>query len=126
MHPAAYLEMANTEERHWWFAGRRAVLATLIRGLRLPADARILEIGARTGRNLDMLSMFGSVSAIEMDEGARAIAIERTRGRFDIRPGACPHDMPFRDRRFDLVCLFDVLEHIEEDVATMIAVRTML
>lgn len=26
MNPAAYLEMAETESRHWWFLGRRAML----------------------------------------------------------------------------------------------------
>ena len=29
-------------------------------------------------------------------------------------------------RSFDLVCLFDVLEHIEEDVTTLAAVATLL
>jgi SAM-dependent methyltransferase len=126
MSPDAYLEMADTEARHWWFSGRRAVLSYLIGNLDLPANARILEIGSGTGGNLQMLSSYGQVSALEMDATARSIASEKTGGRFDIRAGLCPRDIPFAGEKFDLVCLFDVLEHIDEDVETLIAVKGLL
>jgi SAM-dependent methyltransferase len=118
--------MAETEESHWWFAGRRAVLASLIAGLDLPADARILEIGSGTGGNLAMLSRFGRVSALEMNATARSIAERKTNGRFDIRAGLCPTEIPFHGEKFHLVCLFDVLEHIAQDVDTLVAARELL
>lgn len=126
MHPSAYREMADTEGRHWWFTARRAILSSLIGRLGMPQRARIVEIGCGTGGNLEMLSAFGEVAAMETDDGARAIALEKTGGRFEVRPGRCPHEIPFPARSFDLVCLFDVLEHIEEDVATLQAVRALL
>jgi len=126
MNPDAYLEMANTEERHWWFVGRRAVLTSLIGRLDLPQDARILEIGAGTGGNLRMLSAFGRVSALEMDDTARKIACERTAGRFDIRAGSCPSNIPFAGEKFDLICCFDVLEHIDDDIGTLVAIKGLL
>lgn len=118
--------MADTEARHWWFTARRAVLATLIGKFKLRANARILEIGAGTGGNLLMLSAFGKVSALEMDDAARAIAMKKTGGRFDIRAGFCPTDIPFSGEKFDLICLFDVLEHIGDDVGTLIAIKPMV
>ena len=126
MKPDAYREMAATEGSHWWFTGRRAILASLIARLGLPEQARILELGCGTGGNLEMLARFGEVAAMESDDAARAIALEKTGGRFDIRAGRCPERIPFAGQRFDLVCMFDVLEHIDEDVATLEAVRGLL
>lgn len=126
MHPEAYREMAATEERHWWFAGRRAILGRVLGGLKLAPDASILEIGAGTGGNLEMLSRFGRVSAVEMCPEARDMAQAKACGCIDVRLGAFPQDDPFPGERFDLICLFDVLEHMPDDVAALAAMRQRL
>jgi SAM-dependent methyltransferase len=126
MTPAAYVEMAETESHHWWFAGRRDIVANEIRRLDLPPGARILEVGCGTGGNLDMLSRFGSVSALEMNEMACEIARSRWGNRFDIRAGSCPDRMPAYEHKFDLICLLDVLEHIEDDIGTLDALKGLL
>ena len=126
MDPAAYIEMADVESRHWWFTGRRAIIISVIERLQLPHNARILEIGCGTGGNLDMLAAFGKVSAFDTEESARVIAARKTRGVHDIRAGHCPDRIPFEDERFDLICMFDVLEHVEHDVATLAAVHSLL
>ena len=61
----AYSRMAEVEDEHWWFVARRKIVASLIRGLDLPQWARILEIGCGTGGNLEILSIFASVTAIQ-------------------------------------------------------------
>jgi SAM-dependent methyltransferase len=119
MNPIAYREMEQTEEVHWWFCARRTILSKIIKGLNLPHLARILEIGCGTGGNLEMLSRFGTVSAIEMDATAIEMANKKTKNRYDIKNGYCPDVLPATNTRFDLICLFDVLEHIEEDTKTL-------
>lgn len=126
MNPAAYLEMAETESRHWWFVARRAILARMIETLNLPQNPKILEVGCGTGGNLEMLAKFGSLSALELDDTAREIAIRKTGSRYDIRPGYCPEAIPFKDQKFDLICVFDVLEHIEQDTETLAALKKLL
>lgn len=126
MNPKAYLEMANTESKHWWFKGRREIMASMIQGLWLPENASILEVGCGTGGNLEMLSRFGEVSALEMDAEAREIAQEKTDKKYMIKTGCCPENIPFEGERFDLICLFDVLEHIDKDVETLISLKKLL
>lgn len=126
MNPEAYVEMAATEATHWWFRGRRRILDRVIDSMALPRAARILEAGSGTGGNLLMLSKYGSVSAFEMDDNARKLAAGKAAGRFTLRAGCCPRDIPFPGEQFDLICMFDVLEHIDEDVQTLAALRNRL
>ncbi len=120
-----YDRMAEHDSTHWWYRARRDVLADfLTREARLPADARVLEIGCGTGHNLPMLAQFGTVDAIEIDPAARAIASERL-GR---AVGAAPlPELPGVERgAYDLVAVLDVVEHIEDDVAALAAMRACL
>ncbi|MCC2096857.1 MAG: class I SAM-dependent methyltransferase [Hyphomicrobiales bacterium] len=126
MTPAAYLEMAETEDQHWWFVSRRAIVTSILDSLKLPQAASILEVGSGTSGNLDMLSRYGRVTAMEMDETARRISVEKTQGRFDIRAGVCPDALPFAQERFDLICMFDVLEHIGPAEETLASLRGLL
>jgi SAM-dependent methyltransferase len=120
----AYRQMAATEDEHWWFCGRRAIAEAVIRSLDLPAKANIVEIGAGTGDNMQMLEQFGAVTAVEMSDLAREIAREKT-GR-DFLAGHLPDNIPVAPQSCDLVCLFDVLEHVAEDEASLGAIRRML
>jgi SAM-dependent methyltransferase len=44
----------------------------------------------------------------------------------DVRPGRLPDAVPFAGGSFDLVCLLDVLEHIDDDRAALRRVRGLL
>ncbi|CAL1241845.1 class I SAM-dependent methyltransferase [Candidatus Methylocalor cossyra] len=124
MSPEIYEIMAQTEGEHWWFVGRRRILAGVIKDMGLAPSARILEIGAGTGGNLDMLRRFGQVEAVEMDDYARTMA--RQKSGIPVRKGQLPDGLPGDLGRFELVCLFDVLEHIEDDVAALERLRGLL
>lgn len=115
MEPALYERMAATQRDHWWFAGRRAILAELIDALNLGRQSHILEVGCGTGGNLALLESYGRVSAMEMDAFSREV-VAREHPRVVLHDGALPDQWPFGEQNFDLICLFDVLEHIAADV----------
>lgn len=117
MDPKAYEQMAGLEDRHWWFVGRRQILSRVIAGIPLPPSACILEAGCGSGGNLEMLSQFGQVWAMERSEIALPLA--RARGIAIVEEGELPHRIPFGSQQFDLIALLDVLEHLDEDTAAL-------
>ena len=118
MERIVYDRMAELDERHWWYRARRRILETLIaRKIRLPQDARILEIGCGTGHNLEMLRRFGRVDGIEIDPAARAVAAKRLGHAIGDAP--LPDLTGVRERAYDLVAVLDVIEHVDEDVASL-------
>ena len=125
MERAAYREMAELDQRHWWYRARRAILADLIRReVAPPVDARILEIGCGTGHNLEMLGRFGQLEAIELDDESRAIA-EKRLGR-GIMSARLPELAGIPDRHYDMIAALDVIEHIDDDVGAIAAIATRL
>lgn len=119
-----YAEMAAVEQRHWWFSARRIILDKLISSLPLPEYAQILEAGCGTGGNLAMLARHGQVYGMETNEQALDLAAAKGSGR--IAAGRLPEPIPFADQKFDLITLLDVLEHLDEDVAALSALRARL
>ena len=125
MDRAVYERMNDIEDRHWWFVARRDIISGVIgRFLSPDPKARILEAGCGTGGNLAMLAKFGAVDAFEYDEDAQAAA--RAKSRLDIRFGALPQDVPFADRDYNVIGLFDVLEHVEADSESLAALAERL
>ncbi|ONF96727.1 class I SAM-dependent methyltransferase [Sphingomonas jeddahensis] len=120
-----YDRMAEHDSTHWWYRARRDILADyLTREGKLPKQARILEIGCGTGHNLPMLARFGTVDAIEIDPAARGIASQRLGKPVGEAPLPGLPGVP--DSHYDLIAVLDVVEHIEDDVAALRAMRVRL
>lgn len=125
MERAVFDRMAEHDQVHWWYVARRRILADLIaRHAAPPEGGRILEIGCGTGHNFDMLRAFGRLDAIEVDGEARALASRRLGHAVGDAPLPGLAGVP--DGAYHLVALLDVLEHIDEDVASLRSISAKL
>lgn len=125
MEAVAYHSLRDLQDRHWWFVGRRKIISELIRRLvNLPKRARILEAGCGYGGNLAMLGRFGDLDAFEYEDEARSYASALLNK--PVAPGFLPDNIGFAGETFDLVAMLDVLEHIDDDVGSLRALRERL
>ena len=125
MERVVYEQMAELDQRHWWYRARRKVLAALIARLGAPPkDATILEIGCGTGHNLPMLGQFGNVDALELDDQARHIAESRLGKKALSAP--LPELKGVKLKHYDLIGAFDVIEHIADDSAALASIAKRL
>ncbi len=109
--PAAFTKLKAAEERHFWFRIRRRWITDRIARF-VPPPARVLEVGCGSGNVGAHLSRKGyRVTGSEL----YADALEMAWSGFDkVRSDAV--DLPFDDGAFDVVGLFDVIEHLDDDL----------
>ncbi len=127
MDRSAYDRFAELEERHFWRIGRRAVILDLLARWRPEGALRILDLGGACSLVSREMQRFGAVTVVEPDLESARFAREEL--GVDARPGSLPDDLP-EDLTalgpFDVVTLFDVIEHIDDDVAALAAARRVL
>src|SRR4051794_20556485 len=105
--------MLALDERHWWYRGRRRMLAALVERTAVPPGARVLDAGCGWGRTLDELARYGTAYGVELNP--LGLAAARRRGH---RVEQAPVEtIPFEDGSFDLVTCLDVIEHTDDDAA---------
>jgi hypothetical protein len=88
MEAAELRTLVEVEDRHWWYAERRSLLAKELR--RLPAPGRALDIGAAGGGNTRVLLGHGW-QPVALEFAPTAAQIARERGIDVVRgtPGSC-------------------------------------
>jgi SAM-dependent methyltransferase len=125
MDKEASARMGSQEDTHWWFVARRQIVKRLIsKYCALSSESKILEAGCGTGGNLELLNAFGTLDAFEFDEINRGMAQEKSGMKIPF--GALPDEVPFKDKKYNLIALLDVLEHIELDEASLTALGQKL
>lgn len=106
-----FARMRALQDSHWWFAGRRLLLRSLVARLGL-CDSLILDAGCGTGFARDELSRAGAVVGLDSSR-------EALRAWGDATARLCclasVERLPFARGVFDLVVALDVLEHLEDD-----------
>src|SRR5712692_6404317 len=120
MDPGYAAVHAEQDRGHWWFIGRRAILLAEMARWLPRRRCRVAELGCGSGGLLEALGRFGSAVGVEADPALLETA--RQRG-LDCRPGSLPSDVPLPSGEWDAVCLFDVLEHLDDESAALGAWR---
>ena len=107
------------EATHWWFVARATIIMSLLRReiSKNSGRPRIVDLGCGTGGMLLHLRDLGPSAGV--DASPEAVAIAREKTGTDVRLGSLPHDVPFDDGTFDVVTVLDVVEHIDDDVASL-------
>jgi SAM-dependent methyltransferase len=114
------LQTHQAEDRHWWYRGRRTVLERVIVSLGLPSQARILDAGCGSGRNMIELARHGTVTGVELSQ--TSVDLARARHSGEVIAGSVL-EMPFADDSFDLAVSLDVIEHLEDDLGALRELR---
>jgi 2-polyprenyl-3-methyl-5-hydroxy-6-metoxy-1,4-benzoquinol methylase len=110
--------MVDAVDRHWWYRGRRRIVAGELDRLELPPGAQVLDAGCGAGQTLDDLARLGGVKrAHGVDMSADAVSAARARGHTEVQLSGV-ETLPHADGAFDLVTCLDVVEHTPDDVAT--------
>jgi len=102
------------ERNHWWFLARNEIIRSQVKELYLQKGGplKIINVGVATGATSELLANFGEVTSIEYDQDC--INFTKSKIDIDIQIGSIL-DLKFPDETFDLVCSFDVIEHVEND-----------
>ena len=111
-----YKEYYDYEREHWWFVAREKIIITsinkhILEKIISDEPLKILNIGCSTGRSSEYLSQFGTVTSLEYDKECCEFTSQKT--GLEIINGSIT-ELTFSDNTFDLVCAFDVIEHVED------------
>jgi len=115
-------ELANAEQMHFWTQSRRDKICQIFTRF-VQKNARVLEIGGGTGFVAEKLNSLGF--DVEMaDIHSNSLRYAQNRGvqklyQFDI------FNPPF-ENEFDVIALFDVLEHFNNPELALKCVKKML
>jgi SAM-dependent methyltransferase len=119
--PVEIQALATIEDKHWWFAERRAVLERVLRDRRTGGWAA--DIGAAAGGNVRVLEKLGW-RTLAFEYSQVGADLSRSRGLTVARADA--HKIPLRSGTMGAVTCLDVLEHLDDDAEAASELRRIL
>jgi len=115
----------NIQKQHWWFVTKKnIILDTIGRHLKLKSSSMILDIGCGSGLMLNDLEKIGQTNGMDMSNEAIQFSKEIFNG--PVKQGSLPNQVPYPESAFELITALDVIEHIDDDVASLEAIKRLL
>lgn len=120
-----YQDLYDLENEHWWFVSKKKIVLSLLEKY-LPANVshNILDVGCGSGLMLNDLTRFGTVYGMDYSEEALRFSSMSFDGA--LKRGYLPGGIPFPENHFDVIVALDILEHIEDDIASLEDIRDHL
>ena len=117
-------QFLELEDRHWWLRGRRRIFFHLLdKAMGNTSNRRVLDVGCGAGGMMERLQRYGPTWGIDLSN--EMVRQCRVRGFKNVL-AASATELPMIDEFFDLVTLFDCLEHIDDDQAALSEARRVL
>lgn len=112
MHPETYTMLARRANTYWWHKGRRRMSLALLRRAGLGRGCRWLDLGCGPGGNLGLLEPLAPELVVGLDLSPIALDLAQRSGRSAALLRAnITRTLPFADRSFDVVTIYNVLYH---------------
>jgi SAM-dependent methyltransferase len=103
----------KVEGFHWWFAGRRKLLGSLLLSIDFSFEELAIDIGCSVGSNLKILTSTG-IHAVGLDYSIYALSLAKSRLKLPLINGDL-NQLPVRSKSVGLIIAMDILEHLEDD-----------
>ena len=98
----------KNQKKHWWFQARKKIIDQIISSINLKKKKNILDFGAGSGVNLDMLRKHGLVDIHEQNKYARTV-IKKEKKIKNLYS-----TLKIKKNFYDLILLADVIEHVKQ------------
>ncbi len=108
-----YLEQKKETGMHFWYRARLLLFEYLLKKLfsKNKKDRIILNIGCGTGTENKIIKQYGQLTALDINKNALREAnkddCQTLLGDIEL--------VDLKKKYFDLICAFDILEHLEQD-----------
>lgn len=124
MEKQLYKKFYEIQSKHWWFRAKKDIIFDVIAQLNLSTKLDILDVGCGSGLMLLDLSKIGKVYGMDSSVEGLQFCKEIYSGRLEL----ChlPENVPYSNNSFDLITMLDVLEHIDDDLNSLVSVRNLL
>jgi ubiquinone/menaquinone biosynthesis C-methylase UbiE len=124
MNAEEYKVHYTLENKNWWFVAKRNQLKKIFS--KLTRQSKVLDIGCGTGAIMEqMRKQAGKHNVHGLDYEQSALDFCKKRGLHNLKQGDA-HKLPYQENSFDMITMFDVLEHLQDDKKVVQQLRKVL